>query len=208
MAATNTPAATAPNRATTISRMPLVEALTVLRDLRREEVVITTMGTAREWPKLSTSPLDLHYVPSAMGEAPALGLGIALAQPSRHVIVLNGDGCMMMNLGSLATIIASGATNLSLIVFENGIYEVTGGQKTVAAVAALDFCGMARAAGFTSVSTFDDLSHWKQQAAAALAQPGPRFILLRTEPERDRYHLDSPGPIAPRLATLRQALGI
>ena len=89
--------------------MPLVAALEVLAGLRRDEVVITTMGAAREWPRLSHHPLDFHYIPSAMGEAPALGLGLALAQPSREVIVLNGDGCMLMNLGALVTIVASGA---------------------------------------------------------------------------------------------------
>ncbi len=83
----------------TSSRMPLVAALEVLAGLRRDEIVITTMGAAREWPRLSQHPLDFHYIPSAMGEAPALALGLALALPSREVIVLNGDGCMLMNLG-------------------------------------------------------------------------------------------------------------
>ncbi len=89
--------------------MPLVPALEVLRDLRRDQIVVTTMGSAREWPRLSQHPLDFHYIPSAMGHAPMLGLGLALAQPSREVIAFNGDGCMLMSLGCLVTIAASGA---------------------------------------------------------------------------------------------------
>ncbi|MBI3865602.1 MAG: hypothetical protein HY290_27330 [Planctomycetia bacterium] len=90
-----------------MSRMSLVESLRVLHEVRQEQhVVLSTMGPAREWMKLGTHPLDFIYAPSAMGEAPALGLGMALAQPQRHVIVLNGDGCMLMNLGCLVTITA------------------------------------------------------------------------------------------------------
>ena len=64
------------NSMTQSHRMPLVPALQVLADLRREQIVVTTMGSAREWPKLSRHALDFHYVPSAMGQAPMLGLGL------------------------------------------------------------------------------------------------------------------------------------
>ncbi len=124
--------------------MPLVPALEVVRDLRREQIVVTTMGSAREWPKLSRHGLDFHYVPSAMGQAPLLALGLALAQPGREVICFNGDGCMLMNLGALVTIAASKARNLSLIVLENGVYEVTGGQQTAASTTRVDFAALAR----------------------------------------------------------------
>jgi thiamine pyrophosphate-dependent acetolactate synthase large subunit-like protein len=189
--------------------MPLVPALEVLVELRREQIVVTTMGSAREWPKLSRHPLDFHYIPSAMGQAPALGLGLALAKPRREVIVLNGDGAMLMNLGALVTIVASRATNLTLIVFDNGIYEVTGGQRTAAAEAAdhatVDFAALARAAGFASALSFDRLDDWRRGAAQALALAGPRFIALRVEPVSD-YQLESPGPIGQRLAQFQAAL--
>lgn len=190
-------------------RMPFIPALQVLAGLRREEIVVTTMGSAREWPPLSQHPLDLHYIPSAMGQAPALGLGLALAQPEREVIVLNGDGCQLINLGALVTIIASRAKNLTLIVLDNGIYEVTGGQQTAAATTergTIDFAGMARAAGFESVRSFTDLNDWQREAAGVLALPGPRFIALSVEPVGAAYQLESPGPIAERLARFRAAL--
>jgi len=193
----------------TKKRMPFVPALEVLLPLRDERIVVTTMGAAREWPKLSQHPLDLHYIPSAMGAAPALGLGLALAQPQREVLVLNGDGAMLMNIGSLVTIVASGATNLTLIVFDNGVYEVTGGQQTAAASAAghaaIDLAAMARAAGFSSVRAFDDLTVWRRSAAAALQLPGPRCLTLSVERVTD-YQLESPGPLRERLARFQAAL--
>jgi len=186
-------------------RMPLVAALEVLLARRRDEVVVTTMGSAREWPRLSQHPLDFHYIPSAMGHAPMLALGLALAQPAREIIVFNGDGCMLMSLGCLATIVASGAKNLTLIVLENGVYEVTGGQTTAAAQAHFDFAAVARAAGFQSVATFADLESWRAGIDGTLALPGPRFVLLHVERVAD-YDLTAPGPLAERIARFRAAL--
>src|SRR5579864_5958699 len=131
-------------------RMSLVESLEILKSVRTDDqVVLTTMGSAREWMKLGTHPLDFIYAPSAMGEAPALGLGMALAQPAKRVIVLNGDGCMLMNLGCLVTITAVAPPNFSLIVCDNSVYEVTGRQWTAASqeartgAAAVDLCQIA-----------------------------------------------------------------
>jgi thiamine pyrophosphate-dependent acetolactate synthase large subunit-like protein len=187
--------------------MSLTAALEVLRALRREEIVVTTMGTAREWPKLSEHPLDFHYIPSAMGHAPMLGLGLALARPDRETIVLNGDGCMLMSLGCLVTIAASGARNLTLVIIENGLYEVTGGQRTAAVGTGVDFAQFAQAAGFSSIRTFAELDSWRQQAAEALALPGPRCIVLQVEPVGEAYHLEVPGPMAQRITRFRAALG-
>ena len=192
------------------SRMPLVAALEVLIRLRTDQIVVTTMGAAREWPKLSRHPLDFHYVPSSMGQAPPLGLGLALAKREREVLVLNGDGGMLMNLGCLVTIVASGARNITLIVLENGIYEVTGGQQTAALAARpyaeVDFSGFARAAGFAVAERFDRLEDWQNQAAEILRRPGPRFIVLSVEPVGAEYHLEAPGPMSERLPKFEQAL--
>ncbi len=184
--------------------MPLRPALEVLARLRTQQVVVTTMGSAREWPKLSDHPLDFHYLPSAMGQAPLIGLGLALARPEREVIVLNGDGCMLMNLGALVTISACRPANYTLVVLENGVYEVTGGQRT-AAPAELDLAGLARAAGIRSAAAFDELATWQAHAADVLALAGPRFISLRVETVSD-YQLPTPRPMRERLARFRQTL--
>jgi thiamine pyrophosphate-dependent acetolactate synthase large subunit-like protein len=79
-----------------------------------------------------------------MGAAIPLALGMALARPERHVVALEGDGSLLMNLGALATVAASGARNLSLLVFENHHYESSGGQRLPAVE--VDFVAMARGA--------------------------------------------------------------
>src|SRR5688572_22163533 len=86
--------------------MPMTQkqALEVLKSHRRDQVVVTTMSSAGIWPQLSDSPLDFAFIPSAMGQGPTLGLGVALARPERGVVVVNGDGCTLMNLGCLVTL--------------------------------------------------------------------------------------------------------
>ena len=189
-------------------RMSLLPALQVLADWRTDEIVVTTMGSAREWPKLSRHPLDFQYIPSAMGHAPVLALGLALARPDRRVLAFNGDGCTLMSLGSLVTIAASGATNLSLVVLNNGIYEVTGGQATAAAGVPTDFAALARAAGIRSVAAFDDLNEWQRQAATVLAMPGPRFVSLAVEPIVTGYQLPVPTPMNEQIVNFRCVLGV
>ena len=192
--------------AQTTRTMPLVAALETLRDARGDRVVITSMGAAREWPRLSQHPLDFHYIPSTMGGAVPLALGLALAQPHREFIVLTGDGSLLMNLGSLITVVASGATNLTIVLINNAVYEVTGGQSTAAAQAGIDFSKLAIDCGLRSVRAFDALASWQTEVAAALDLPGPRFIELRTTPALDNFRLESPGPIAPRLTAFREAI--
>jgi thiamine pyrophosphate-dependent acetolactate synthase large subunit-like protein len=132
---------------------------------------------------------------------------LALAQPGREVIVFTGDGSLLMNLGCLATIAASQANNLTLILLDNGVYEVTGGQKTAGQVARVDFAGFATSAGIESVAMFDDLVDWHNGAQTVFEMPGPRFIALAVEPVAADYSLNMPGPIRPRIERLRQTLG-
>src|SRR5687768_4454463 len=99
--------------------MPMREAVATLRDARGpKDIVIPSMGSAREWMALGpVHDLDFILVPSAMGHATSVGLGLALAQPDRRVIVLSGDGSLLMNLGSLVTISAESPANLVIVVF-------------------------------------------------------------------------------------------
>ena len=142
-----------------------------------------------------------------MGQATSIGLGLALAQPGRGVIVFSGDGSLLMNLGCLATIAAAKPSNLTIVLLDNGVYEVTGGQKTAGEVARVDFAGLATASGLESVATFDDLVDWQNGAAAILKMPGPRFVALTVEPVIGDSSLSPPGPIRPRIERLRAALG-
>src|SRR3954453_8448460 len=147
------------------------EALEVVARHRRDCVVVTTMTSVGVWPALSDAPLDFAYMPSAMGQGPGIGLGLALACPGRGVIVVNGDGCTLMNLGCLVTLAANPA-DVYLLILDNGLYEVTGGQP-VAGAGATDYAMLARGAGIRRVYSFDALDAWASGAAEALGGPGP-----------------------------------
>jgi len=187
--------------------MPVVSALQALIDLRTDEqIVITNQASARIWPKLATHPLDLHYNPSTMGGAIPLAVGLALAQPRRHVLVVSGDGSLLMSLGSLVTAAASRATNLTIVVLDNRLYEVTGRQRTPATDAAVDFPGLAKAAGLASASGFADLADWRTSAVSFVQLPGPRFVSLRVSLTPPEYLAFKTPPLADQLARLRASL--
>ena len=181
------------------------EALEVVARHRGDCVVITTMGSVGVWPAISDRPLDFHYLPSAMGHGPAIGLGLALARPERGVIVLNGDGCMLMDLGVLATI-ASYPAKLYLVIIDNNLYEVTGGQSRVAA-GRVDFAAVARAAGIARVFAFDTLTAWQTGAAEALSGPGPVAIWLKVEGKYGQKTPTAPRPMSEQISRLQEALG-
>jgi sulfopyruvate decarboxylase subunit beta len=195
-------------------RVPLVDALRALRDVRRDDdIVITTMGSAREWMRLGDPhPLDIVLVPSSMGHGTSMGLGLALARPHHRVVVCMGDGSMLMNLGSLASIVAAGVENLAVIVFDNGVYEVTGLQPTAGASAArdgrraVDFIGVAEASGFDSVHRCTELDSWRRDARSLLDARGPTFIALDVDPVPGGTAPHSPGPAPERARRFMTAL--
>jgi thiamine pyrophosphate-dependent acetolactate synthase large subunit-like protein len=187
-------------------RMPAFDALKAIHAARdQSDIVVTTMTPARDWMTLPPSPLDVVFVPSAMGHATSIALGLALAQPARRVIVCNGDGSMLMNLGSLVSIVGANATNMVVIVFENGVYEVTGAQS-VPARGVTDFSGIARAAGFRSIYTFLEIGAWQQHAARILRSNGPVFVHLRVVDVSGLPGPKSPGPARDRAQKLIEAL--
>lgn len=186
--------------------MHLVETLSILKASRTNEVVVATMGAEREWLKLSQHPRDFFYVPSSMGQAPTLGLGLALARPDLRVVVLNGDGCMLMNLGCLVTIAEQAPSNYTLIVFNNGVYEVTGGQP-VAGLGGVNFAAIARAAGISQVSHCADIASWKAAAPRILRGPGLEFAVVDVEPiTTGEVGPKAPCPMPEQIARFTAAL--
>src|SRR5438477_3787307 len=187
--------------------MPMVtqrQALEVLARHRGDKVVITTMTAVGAWPELSDTPLDFAYMPSAMGHGPGLGLGLATAHPEHGVIIINGDGSMLMNLGSLVTL-ANHPANVYVIIMDNGIYEVTGGQAT-AGTGHTDFAGLARSAGVQRVYTFADQAEWQAGAREALAGPGPVVIWLKVKGRLGQKTPAPPRPMPEQIARLQKAL--
>ncbi len=182
------------------------QALEVLAQHRGDKIVITTMTAVAIWPELSDTPLDFAYLPSSMGQGPGLGLGLALAQPERGVIVVNGDGCMLMNLGSLVTM-ANHPANVYLLILENGIFEVTGGQPT-AGQGHVDFAGVARAAGIQRTYSFSTLADWQSGAAEALSGSGPVVICLQVEARQGQKTPKAPRPMKEQIRRLQEAMGV
>lgn len=184
--------------------MSLRDALEPLAPLRGRRVVVSTMASVAVWPQLSDGPFDFAYMPSAMGQGPALGLGLALARPDRGAIVLSGDGSLLMNLGSLATIAACPAP-LWIVVLDNGLYEVTGGQPTAGA-GRVDFAALARGAGIPRAYAFSDLADWRRRAPEALDGEGPVLISLKIEGRMGQKTPKPPRPMQDQMRRLTEAL--
>jgi thiamine pyrophosphate-dependent acetolactate synthase large subunit-like protein len=185
--------------------MTSLDALRLLHAVRRDhDVVISAMGAARDWMALGTHPRDWVFVPSSMGQATSLGLGLALARPDLRIIVLGGDGGLIMNLGSLITITGQAPANLFILIFDNGVYEVTGAQPTPAAPAGrpdappVDLAALARASGFETVFRFGTLDEWQRNIEEVLASRGPVFAILSISSLRGAPGPRSPGPAPER----------
>jgi sulfopyruvate decarboxylase subunit beta len=161
------------------------QALAPLHSSRTDEmVVVTTMGMVRPWAAHSTHRLDFASADSAMGHAADLAVGIALAQPERRVICLNGDGSMLMTLGTLVTAVENDARNLVLFVIQNDTYEITGNQP-IPGARRVDFAGMARAAGFPRVYSFGEADRYAAELPLILTAPGPIFVCLQVAPGKE-----------------------
>jgi thiamine pyrophosphate-dependent acetolactate synthase large subunit-like protein len=180
------------------------EALEVLAAHRGTHVVVTTHGSIDLWVSLSDTALDFAYAPAAMGQAAPLGLGLALAQDRYGVVVVSGDGHLLMNLGCLVTL-ASCPANLYLVVVDNASYEVTGGQPPPGA-GRTDFAALARGAGVQRVYAFDTAQQWRDAAAEALSGPGPVVVWLKVEARPDTRAPTTMRRMAQQVAELRQAL--
>jgi thiamine pyrophosphate-dependent acetolactate synthase large subunit-like protein len=163
-----------------LRRREVAKALLADRD---GMLVVAGLGsTAWDITAAGDHPLNLPLW-GAMGGAAAIGLGLALAQPGRRVLVVTGDGDMLMGLGSLATVAVQRPANLAVVVFDNERYGETGMQPTHTAHG-VDLAAMARAAGFAATGTVHDDVGLEAAMPAIRTEPGPVFytIKVRAEP--------------------------
>ena len=154
-----------------------------LRELARHqtgEIVVPVYSTAFDWLLIRPSPLN-YYAHGAMGLASSHALGLALGRPDKRVLVLDGDGSLLMNLGSLVTIAAVAPKNLVHFVCHNGTYEANGGHP-IPNRGRVDLAGFARAAGYPHVQEFSDLPAFSAAAERLLQLEGPVFAVLAVEP--------------------------
>lgn len=141
-------------------------------------VVATTGKTSRELYTIDDREQHFYLV-GAMGSVSSVGLGVALHTP-RPVVVVDGDGAMLMRLGSLATVAAYGPDNLVHVVLDNGVHDSTGGQRTVST--ATDLAGVAAACGYAQVHRCATLDGLSSAVESSLAGPGPSLVYLRIQP--------------------------
>jgi sulfopyruvate decarboxylase subunit beta len=181
------------------------EALEVLADHRGDRVVLTTMGSIELWPAISDTPLDFAYLPSSMGQGVSLGFGLALAT-DRGVVAVTGDGSLLMNLGCLVTV-ANHPAPLTVLLIDNGLYEVTGGQD-VAGAGRTDFGSLARAAGIARVYEFNDVEAWRRGAADVFNGAGPAFVWLKVVGEHGKKTPTAPRPMAEQIRRLQSAITV
>src|SRR3954453_218519 len=153
--------------------------------LRADAITITTEQCIKAWreavPGAMEDPTHIDIV-GAMGSASTIALGIALAQPQKKVIVMDGDGSLLMQLGSLVTIAGAAPENLYHFLFENGVYATSGGQP-LPAEGRVDFEVIARGAGVAHAARFDDASAFKAALPGLLERRGPVFVTLQIERE-------------------------
>jgi phosphonopyruvate decarboxylase len=164
------------------------------RHVAEADIVLPVYSTAFDWIAIRPSPLN-YLSHGAMGLASSHGLGLALGRPDKRIIVLDGDGSLLMNLGTLVTIAEVAPPNFFHFVCQNGTYEANGGHP-IPGRQNVDFAGVARAAGIRTVHEFSDIKIFEQQIGALLAEPGPVFACLKIvasgPQERDYSRIHGP----------------
>ena len=150
---------------------------------RGELLVVAGLGsTAWDCTAAGDHPLTFPLW-GAMGLAAMMGLGLALAQPKRRVLVITGDGEMLMGMGSLATIGVQRPANLSVVVIDNERYGETGMQATHTG-SGVDLAAVALACGFRSASTLTRAGEIAALRSAIHAAPGPNFAAVKVVAEK------------------------
>ena len=184
----------------TMNRLDLCKRL--VAKLSRDEAVIGGIGNTNFDLWAAGHRAQNFYMLGSMGLTCPIALGVALAQPQRGVIALEGDGSLLMELGCLATIGMARPRNLTIIVFDNGMYEITGRQPT-ATQAGADIVAIAKGAGLDAEWARDE-AHFDTLVARDFADDGPLLIAARI----DDAHADMQTPRDPALIRHRFMQGL
>ncbi|HZN24808.1 MAG TPA: thiamine pyrophosphate-dependent enzyme [Burkholderiales bacterium] len=163
----------------TLDRREVVKTLLAQRE---DALVVTGLGSSCYDAGVYDHP-NTFYLWGAMGGAAMIGLGLALAQPKRRVLVITGDGEMLMGVGSFATIGAQKPDNLAIVVLDNELYAETGMQPTHTA-RGVDLAGMAKAAGFAVAETVRTEEALDSAVRTLYRTPGPAFFDIKVNSKR------------------------
>lgn len=136
--------------------MARYDAIKDIMDDVEDELVICNIGfPSRELYEIDDRSENFYMIGS-MGLASSIGLGLALAKPNKHIVVIDGDGSLLMNMGSLVTVFAQNPDNLTWIVIDNGAYGSTGNQDTYAQL--IDLVEVAKSVGFKNAYNYEDVN--------------------------------------------------
>ena len=162
-------------------------------------LVVTALGNASYlWAAMHHTP-ENFYVEDAMGLALPLALGLAIAQPARRVVVVEGDGAILMHMGALATLGAVAPSNLTVLLIQNGVHAASGGQPLTNP--ALDLAQLARSAGVGHATNVETTESFAKTMSSAFAADVLQVIVLATEP--DPNVVQSPVTLDPVLTKHR-----
>ena len=159
-----------------------VDMMRAIERFRGDAVVVPVFRANGAWAKVTNNVKRDIPVGGAMGKASSVALGLALSQPETKVILFDGDGSLLMNLGSLVTIANKGPKNLVHFVMDNGVYATTGGQE-VPGVGVADYADLATSAGYAHSYRFDDLEDFVTRAEEVFSQEGPVFVAAKVIPD-------------------------
>jgi thiamine pyrophosphate-dependent acetolactate synthase large subunit-like protein len=201
MSDTKTPAGR--NEANVMNRSVLTRLLA--GKLKSEEAVIGGIGNSNFDLWASGQRPQNFYMLGSMGLATPIALGVALAQPRRKVFALDGDGSILMQLGALGTVAAEACKNLAIVIWDNGIYQITGSQKTLTS-AGTDLVGIAKAAGIAQSHWARDETQFASLIDRTLSEDGPWFIAARIDGEKPAGTTER-DPVKIRL-NFMQGLGV
>jgi thiamine pyrophosphate-dependent acetolactate synthase large subunit-like protein len=164
------------------SKLDRRAVIKTLMEPRGDALLVTGLGSSCYDAGTLDHPSNF-YLWGGMGGAAMIGVGLAMAQPKRRVLVVTGDGEMLMGLGSLATIAAEKVKNLSIVVIDNELYSETGMQPTHTA-RGVDLAGMAAAAGFAVTGTVSNDAELKTWVPKVYDAPGPLFLDIKVNANR------------------------
>jgi thiamine pyrophosphate-dependent acetolactate synthase large subunit-like protein len=169
---------TAARNTKVMNRFDLTSRL--IAKLKHEEAVIGGIGNTNFDLWAAGHRPQNWYMLGSMGLAFPIALGVALAQPKRRVFGLEGDGSLLMQLGTLSTIAMLAPKNLTMVVMDNGIYQITGAQPTPASALA-DLVAIAVASGLSNSSWAADEEDFERLIDQSLAAEGPTLIGVRID---------------------------
>ncbi len=174
--------------------MKRIDCLVQLRDAITDELVVVGISNVNyEWRQLSDRPADLFV--GSLGQAAAVGVGMALAMPERQVVVLESDGSMLHDLPALTLLGLHEPANLTMFVFDDGVYGVGTFREPTATASSTDLAAVAQASGIAAASSIADIDSFQNKLAKTVGERrdvGPHVVVVRVPKDPDA--LDLPRP--------------